>query len=59
MARGTAFWVIVIVWVLFAGAAHFGFGREYNVGGIASLVELVLFCILGWQAFGPPIRGSN
>jgi hypothetical protein len=59
MARGTAFWVIVIVWILFAGAATFGYGREYNIGGIANLVELVLFIILGWAEFGPPIRGSN
>ena len=58
MTRTLLFWIILVVWVLFAGAGHFGYGREYNVGGLSNLVELVLFILLGWNVFGPPIRGG-
>lgn len=58
MTRSLLFWVILVVWVLFAGALHFGYGHEYGVGGLSSLVELVLFVLLGWQVYGPPVRGG-
>jgi TM2 domain-containing membrane protein YozV len=58
MTRTLLFWVILVVWVLFAGAAWFGVGREYGVAGIPNLVELALFVLLGWQVYGPPIRGG-
>jgi hypothetical protein len=52
------FWIIVLVWILFAGAATLGYGREYRVGDISNLVTLVLFILLGWQVYGPPIKGG-
>jgi len=57
MTRGLLFWVIFIVAVIFAGAVAFGFGREYGVGGFSGLVTMVLLLLLGWQVYGPPVRG--
>ena len=58
MTRTAMFWIIVLVWILFAGAATLGYGREYRVGDISNLVTLVLFILLGWQVYGPPIKGG-
>jgi len=53
MTLGIAFWVIVLVAVVFGILAHFGI-----VGGAASVlltpvVLLLLIILLGWQVFGP------
>jgi TM2 domain-containing membrane protein YozV len=58
MTRGLLFWIILVIWIIVFGAAWFGIGREYGMAGIPSLVELVLFVLLGWQVYGPPIRGG-
>jgi hypothetical protein len=58
MTRGFIFWLIVVLVVL----SYFGLlwsGPDYHNyfvyghGGI----ELVLFILLGWQVYGPAIRG--
>ena len=56
MSLGLCFWIIIIVLVLFFGAFWGGLLHPAYVG-INNLVELVLFVLLGWQVFGPPIRG--
>ncbi len=59
MSRGLIFWVIMIVWFVFglvlsagvvAGIGHYGV-----IGG--QLLEFVLFLLLGWQVYGPPVHG--
>jgi hypothetical protein len=55
MSLGLAFWVIMIVWVVFSFAARVGYvGTEYGWGG--TLLLVVLFGILGWQVFGPVLH---
>jgi hypothetical protein len=58
MSMGLMFWIIMLVWFIFgawtgynqpAGAGWWGWG--------SSLLVFVLFLILGWHAFGPPIHG--
>jgi hypothetical protein len=56
MPKGLLFWVIwVICVVIWLGALN-GFGGQYGhlVGG--GVVEFVLFALLGWGIFGPPIQ---
>jgi hypothetical protein len=58
MTRGLLFWVIWVVCVLVwlgvnFGAVGGGLGR-YAGGGV---IEFILFGLLGWQVFGPVIRG--
>lgn len=56
MTLGLAFWVIMIVWLVFGLLLHFGMvGGAYAIGGNALLL-FVLFMLLGWQVFGPPLR---
>jgi hypothetical protein len=58
LSLGTVFWIIIIILVLFFGAFYSGLFHPAYVG-INNLVELVLFCLLGWAVFGPPIRGTR
>jgi hypothetical protein len=56
MQRGLIFWVIMLVWVVFFVAVSFGYGGTYGPRA-SGAVELILFVLLGWQVYGPPIRG--
>jgi hypothetical protein len=55
MTLGLAFWIIMLVWLVFGlyGAYNAG-GSPYMIGG--TLLMFVLFLLLGWHAFGPPLH---
>ena len=55
MTLGLAFWVIMIVWLVFGLLVHFGMVGGIYAGG-STLLLFVLFLLLGWQVFGPPLR---
>jgi hypothetical protein len=56
MSLGIAFWVIMIVWVIFGLAVHGGYIGQYSsIGGMLLLVAL--FGLLGWKVFGPVLHG--
>lgn len=56
MSIGLAFWIIILVWVLFGfvnySTAPFG---QYGIAG-HGLFILALFCLLGWQVFGSALH---
>ncbi len=55
MTLGLAFWVIMLVWLVFGALVHFGFvGGIY--AGASTLLLFVLFGLLGWQVFGAPLH---
>ncbi len=61
MTRGLIFWVLMLIWlvlglVIVSGYAA-GTGAVYmrNAGG---LLEFLLFLLLGWQVYGPPVQGG-
>jgi hypothetical protein len=56
MTLGLAFWIIMLIWAVFSLAFHFGYVAGVYGGGVDILLLFVLFAILGWQIFGPPIR---
>jgi hypothetical protein len=56
MTRGLIFWVLMLVWLVFGVLAHFGLVGGYGVAG-STLLLFILFGLLGWQVFGPPIKG--
>jgi hypothetical protein len=56
MSRGLMYWVIVLIWVILAAGAHFGIGGPW-VGTVNDVVLLILFVLLGWNVFGPPVHG--
>ncbi len=53
MSLGLAFWVIMLVAIVFTGWSADWQPKAW--GG--SLVWFVLLFILGWSEFGPPIHG--
>lgn len=55
MTLGLCFWIIMLVLVVFTGLIHFGVVGGLWAGG-SSIVQFVLFVLLGWQVFGPPLR---
>ncbi len=61
MSRGLVFWVLMLVWFVFALFLNFGaqsLGVAGHYGVIAnSFLEFVLFLLLGWQVYGPPVHG--
>ena len=61
MTRGLIFWVLMLIWFVFALVLNFGsasFGGYAHAGTIAnSFLEFILFLLLGWQVYGPPVHG--
>ena len=56
MTRGLVFWVLMLIWLVFGILSHFGIAAPYT--GVGSIVLFfILFALLGWQVFGPPIHG--
>jgi hypothetical protein len=56
MTRGLVFWIIMLVWLVFGVAWHFSLVGTYGPIGFV-LLFFILFALLGWQVFGPPIHG--
>ena len=58
MTIGLVFWILMLLWLVFGlwqnwpGVAA---GQWHPLGG--SLLLFILLLLLGWHAFGPPIRG--
>lgn len=56
MTLGLAFWIIMLVWLVFGLAFHFGYlGGPYGFVG-STLLLFILFGLLGWQVFGAPLH---
>jgi hypothetical protein len=58
MSLGLAFWILMLIWLVFG--LYFGYSTgafsPYLIGG--NLMLFVLLLLLGWQTFGPPLRGG-
>ena len=53
MTMGLAFWVLMLLWFVAGGLYWNGHAWAGNVG---SVIGYLLFLLLGWYAFGPPIH---
>jgi hypothetical protein len=58
MSFALIFWIIMLLWLLFALAWHNGWAgvQPYGPWG-NSLLLFVLFLLLGWRVFGAPVHG--
>ena len=55
MTLGLAFWIIMLVWLVFGALLLFGMvGTTW--AGASTLLLFVLFGLLGWQVFGAPLH---
>lgn len=56
MTLGLAYWVLMLIWLVFGIVTSFGL-LERNWGVPGNIILLfILFVLLGWQVFGPPLH---
>lgn len=56
MTLGLAFWIIMLIWLVFGLSVHFGYlGGPYGFVG-STILLFILFGLLGWAVFGPPLH---
>ena len=53
MSFGLVFWILMLLWLVFG--AWRDWPNHVAMGG--TLLAFVLFLLLGWRVFGPPIHG--
>ena len=57
MTLGLCYWILMLIWFVFGLVVHFGVGVAGAYGALGNVLLLfVLFLLLGWQTFGPPLR---
>jgi hypothetical protein len=56
MTRRLMFWVLMLVWLVWGVSWHFALVGAFGPVGFGVLLFL-LFGLVGWQVFGPPISG--
>lgn len=55
MTKAFLFWVLMILWLIFGIVIpHSSALVTWATGG--SLLEFILFALLGWQVFGKPVQ---
>jgi len=55
MTRAAIFWMLMILTLVLGIWFHWGQGPNWHLS--IPLLEFVLFGLLGWQVFGPAVRG--
>lgn len=55
MTLGLCYWILMLIWFVFGLLVHAGMLTAYGAVGNVLLL-FVLFLLLGWQVFGPPLR---
>jgi len=56
MTLGLCYYIILLVWLVFGLLSHFGFVAGPYTAGVSAVVLFILFLLLGWQVFGPPLH---
>lgn len=58
MSIGLMFWILMLLWLVFGFWTHWGGISSGQYGPLGSnLLLFILLLLLGWQAFGAPIKG--
>jgi hypothetical protein len=55
MTLGLCYWILMLIWLVFGVLVHFNVVGGYGVVG-NSILLFILFLLLGWQVFGPPLH---
>jgi hypothetical protein len=56
MTLGLVFWILMLVWFVFGLLTHFGVVAGVYAFGANAVLLFILFLLLGWQVFGPPVH---
>jgi hypothetical protein len=54
MSLGIIYWILIIIWLVFGLVVGSGYVAISPVGG--TLLLFILFVLIGWQVFGPPVH---
>ena len=54
MTIGLMFWILMLIWLVWGVWSN---KAVLTTAGPGLALEFVLFLLLGWQAFGAPVRG--
>jgi len=60
MSLGLLFWILMILWFIFGLWSHWQPAGQPYAGWFPlgnTVLLFILFLLLGWHAFGPPIHG--
>jgi hypothetical protein len=58
MSLGLVFWILMLIWLLFALAWNWNWAGIAAHGPLGnSLLLFLLFLLLGWRVFGAPVHG--
>jgi hypothetical protein len=59
MTRGLIFWVLMLIWFVFGVLNLSGVAGPYAHAVVvgSTLLDFILFVLLGWQVYGPPVHG--
>ncbi len=55
MSRGLLFWILMILWFL---SVVFSEDVGKHAIWVSTGLLIVLFGLLGWKVFGPPLKGD-
>ena len=55
MTLGLCYWILMLIWLVWGLLTHFGYTGPYSAG-INVVLLFILFLLLGWQTFGPPLH---
>jgi len=56
MSIGLAFYVLMLIWLVFGILSHFGYVAGVYGATANAVLLFILFGLLGWQVFGPPLH---
>ncbi len=57
MTLSVLFWVLMIIWLVFGAWSGYVPGQPFSFRSFGgSLLEFILLAILGWAAFGAPVK---
>lgn len=56
MTLGLCFYILMLIWFVFGLFFHFGYAPAAWGFAVNSVLLFVLFLLLGWQTFGPPLH---
>lgn len=54
MSLGLMFWILMLIWLVWSLPFN---TFSSNAPWVGSVLLFILFLILGWHAFGPPVHG--
>jgi hypothetical protein len=58
VSLGLIFWILMLIWLVFGLVWNWPNSPAAPYGPIGNTILLfVLFLLLGWHAFGPPVHG--